>query len=50
MFVPAYSIEDTETQRDLLCDQITVQVPSDWVGRLGRTMTVKVLEDTRIHD
>lgn len=50
VFVPAYSIEDTETQRDLLCDQITVPVPSDWVGRPGRTMTVKGIEDIRVHD
>ena len=50
MFVTAYAIEDTETQRDLLSDQITVQVLPDWGGRPGRTMTVKVIEDIRIHD
>lgn len=50
VFVPACSIEDTETQRDLLCDQITVPVPSDWVGRPGRTMTVKGIEDILVHD
>jgi hypothetical protein len=56
----AYTIENNETQRDLhraglhrrrtLGDQITVQVLQDWGGRPGRTMTVKVIEDTRIHD
>ncbi|GAY19312.1 hypothetical protein [Mycobacterium sp. shizuoka-1] len=50
VFVTAYAIEDTETQRDLLSDQITVQVLPDWGGRPGRTMTVKVIEDIRIHD
>lgn len=33
VFVPAYAIEDTEPQRDLLTDQITAHVPSDWSGR-----------------
>lgn len=33
MFVPAYAIEDTEPQRDLLSDQITAQVLPDWSGR-----------------
>ncbi|MEX7470340.1 hypothetical protein AB4Z39_11575 [Mycobacterium adipatum] len=46
----AYAIEDTETQRDLLSDEITVQVLPHWGGRCGRTMTVKVVEDIRIHD
>ncbi len=49
MFVTAYTTEGTATQRDLL-DAITVQVLPDWGGRLGRTMTVKVIEDIRIHD
>lgn len=31
--VTAYAIEDTETQRDLLSDQITAQVLPDWSGR-----------------
>lgn len=33
VFVPAYAIEDTEPQRDLLSDQITAQVLPDWSGR-----------------
>ena len=49
VFVTAYTTEGTATQRDLL-DAITVQVLPDWGGRLGRTMTVKVIEDIRIHD
>lgn len=49
VFVTAYAIEDTETQRDLLSDQISVQVLPDWGGRPGRTMTVEVIETIRIH-
>jgi hypothetical protein len=30
--------------------QITVQVQWDWVGRPGRTMTVKGIEDVPVHD
>lgn len=41
---------DAETQRDLLSDQIPVQVLPDWCRRPGRTMTVKVIETIRIHD
>jgi hypothetical protein len=48
--VTAYAIEDTETQRDLPNDQITVQVLPDWGGRPGPTMTVKVIEDICVHD
>lgn len=49
VFVTAYATDDTETQRDLLSDQITVQVLPNWGGRPGRTMTVKVIETLRIH-
>ena len=30
--------------------QITVQEQWDWVGRPGRTMTVKGIEDVPVHD
>lgn len=50
VFVTAYATEDTATQRELLGEHITVQVLPDWGGRPGRTITVKVIENIRIHD
>ena len=50
VFVTAYATDDTDAQRDLLSEHITVQVLPDWGGRPGRTMTVKVIETLRIHD
>lgn len=50
VFVIAYATEDTATQRDLLGEHITVQVLPEWGGRPGRTITVTVIEDIRIHD
>lgn len=50
VFVTAYVTEDTATQQDLLGEHITVQVLPEWGGRPGRTITVTVIEDIRIHD
>ncbi len=59
-FLTAYTIKNNQTQRDphraghhrrrTLGDQITMQVLQDWGCRPGRTLTVKVIENTRIHD
>ncbi|BBY63930.1 hypothetical protein [Mycolicibacterium helvum] len=50
VFVTAIAIEDTQTQRDLLGDQITAQVLPDWSGRpwadLGRPIVARSVSPT----